>query len=239
MTKRTGGEAPRDGRDRRWSAHREERRRRILDAALVVLERTPDGTQVQVAQIAAEAGLGRAVLYRHFEDRADLDRAVQQHILQALMDHLVPAFTLSGTIEQTIVRIIGAYVEWAAAHPTLHRVGTAETNDPAHPDPTMETIGIIAGLVAGLVTSGADLFEVQLRPGDELLLRPLVFGIVGQAVGTVRFWLADPGPRPSTDVLAAHMSRSVWFQLEGHARDRGVGLRPDMPLESVLSRLAG
>ncbi len=228
-----------DGRDQRWAAHREQRRRHILDAAVSVIERTPEGQEIHVWQIAQEAGLGRAVIYRHFADRADLDHAVQQHVLQLLMDRLVPEFQLTGTIEQTIHRIVRSYVAWAAEHPALHRLGAAETDDPARPDAVVETISVIADLIATLVTSGADLLEVELSEEDRVLLRPLVYGIVGQAVGTVRFWLADGDQTPAAEVLAAHLARSVWFQLDGHARDRGIELDPDTPLDALFARFAG
>ena len=60
------------------------------------------------------------------------------------------------------------------------------------------------------------------------------FGIVGQAVGTVRFWLARDVREPAVDVLAAHLTRSVWFQIDGHARDRGVELDPSTPIEDLI-----
>jgi len=106
-----------DGRDERWAAHREERREKILDAAIAVIEQTPEGEEIHVRQIAQEAGLGRAVLYRHFADKADLDRAVQRRILEMLVDTLTPEFELSGSIEQIISRIVHAYVAWADARP--------------------------------------------------------------------------------------------------------------------------
>lgn len=223
-----------DGRDERWAAHREERRAQILDAAIAVIERTPEGEEIHVRQIAQEAGLGRAVLYRHFADKADLDREVQRRILQMLMDTLVPEFELSGTIDQIIRRIVSAYVSWADAHPALHRIGAAESQDSDRLDDVMQTTKQIGDLIAMLVTSGANLLEVELTDEDRQILDPLVFGIVGQAVGTVRFWLAREARVPSVEVLAAHLARSVWFQIDGHARDRGVVIDPATSLDELI-----
>ncbi len=229
-----------DGRDERWVAHREERRAQILDAAIAVIEATPEGEEIHVRQIATQAGLGRAVLYRHFADKADLDRAVQRRILQMLMDHLVPEFELSGSIEQIIQRIVHAYVAWAAEHPALHRIGAAESQDGDRLNDVIQTTQQIGSLIAALVTSGASLLEVELSDEDRQILDPLVFGIVGQAVGTVRFWLAREVQEPSVEVLSAHLARSVWFQIDGHARDRGVVLDPTASLdELILGSLRG
>lgn len=223
-----------DGRGDRWAAHREERRAQILDAAIAVIEREPEGAEIHVRQIASEAGLGRAVLYRHFADRADLDRAVQQRILQMLVDTLAPQFELSGTIEEIIQRILSAYVGWAAEHPALHRIGAAESQDADRLHDVMQVTRQIGSLVAMLVTAGASLLEVELNEEDAQILDPLVFGIVGQAVGTVRFWLAREVREPSVDVLAAHLARSVWFQIDGHARDRGAVIDPRTSLDALI-----
>lgn len=223
-----------DGRDERWAAHREERRAQILDAAIAVIERSPEGEEIHVRQIAQEAGLGRAVLYRHFADKADLDREVQRRILQLLMDTLVPEFELSGTIDQIIRRIVHAYVSWADAHPALHRIGAAESQDTERLNDVMQTTQQIGGLITVLVTSGANLLEVELSDQDRQLLDPLVFGIVGQAVGTVRFWLAREKREPSVEVLAVHLARSVWFQIDGHARDRGITIDPATSLDDLI-----
>lgn len=224
-----------DGRGERWAAHREERRAAILDAAIAVIEREPVGAEIHVRQIAEEAGLGRAVVYRHFADRADLDRAVRKRILELLMDELVPQFELSGSIQQIIERIVYAYVAWAAAHPALHRIGAAESQDADRLGDVIQVTAQIGSLIAMLVSSGASLLAVELTEDDRQILDPLVFGIVGQAVGTVRFWLAREPRVPSTDVLAAHLARSVWFQIDGHARDRGAVLDPDRSLDDLIA----
>jgi AcrR family transcriptional regulator len=228
-----------DGRDERWAAHREERRAQILDAAIAVIERTAEGEEIHVRQIAQEAGLGRAVVYRHFADRADLDRAVQTRILELLMAELLPAFEISGSIEQIIGRIVHAYVAWADAHPALHRIGAAESQDAERLNNVLQTTQQIGDLITSLVTTGALLLDVELSDQDRDLLEPLVFGIVGQAVGTVRFWLARERRTPSVDVLAAHLSRSVWFQIDGHARDRGVVLDPQASLDELVGGVLG
>src|SRR4051794_33165012 len=63
-----------DGRATRWAGHRERRRIEFVDAALRVIEQ--EGPDAPVSSITAELGVGRPALYRQFEDRADLDRAV-------------------------------------------------------------------------------------------------------------------------------------------------------------------
>ena len=111
-----------DGRQSRWDRHNEERRVAILEAAIVAIEEAPVGGEVSVADIAARAGLSRTVLYRHFDDRADLDLAIRGRIFEHLQEVLLPRVTLDGTPLEIIRRIVGGYVDWASAHPALHRV---------------------------------------------------------------------------------------------------------------------
>ena len=56
------------------SERRRKRRAQMVQAAMDAVRR--HGAGVSVAEIAAAAGITKPVLYRHFTDRADLQRAV-------------------------------------------------------------------------------------------------------------------------------------------------------------------
>ncbi|WP_310963245.1 TetR/AcrR family transcriptional regulator [Nocardioides terrisoli] len=225
-----------DGRQSRWEEHNLERRRQILDAAVVVIEREPVGAEVHVRQIADEAGIGRSVIYRHFADRADLDRAVQAHVLAGLRDRLVPQVTLSGTAEEIILRIVGAYVDWAADHPALHRLSERELGGQGEASSLEVVVKEIADQIGEVITMAAAVFGLELSDDDRAALDPLVFGLVGLVFGAVRRWLwrrdRDPAPR----ALAALLAQSIWFAIDGHARARGLELDPDVPLEDLIAR---
>src|SRR5918994_2066962 len=117
----TSGKSP-DGRQARWDKHNQERRQVILDAAVAVVEAGEPGAEFHVQQIAERAGINRSVVYRHFTDRADLDHAILVEIVEGVMEQLLPALTLDGTVRDIIDRIVVAYVDWAASHPALHRL---------------------------------------------------------------------------------------------------------------------
>ena len=69
---------PRDGRDSRWERHREERRAALVDATIRAIR--THGAGVGMDDIAAEAGTSKTVIYRHFDDKAGLYRAVAERI---------------------------------------------------------------------------------------------------------------------------------------------------------------
>jgi AcrR family transcriptional regulator len=223
-----------DGRRARWEEHNSERRRQILDAAVAVLESSPPGAEIHVRQIAERAGVGRPVVYRYFSDRADLDRAVQAHVLDQLRDAVAEQVSLSGTVEQIIRRIVGGYVGWAAAHPALHRVAEQDRAGGGGAGELEVVIKQIVDLVSELFTSAMALLQVELDDDDLAALDPLIFGFVGQVFGAVRRWLWRPERRPSAEVLADALARAIWFEISGLAADRGVHLDPAMPLDELL-----
>lgn len=221
-----------DGRQARWDAHNQERRRRILEAAVAVIGEGEPGAEVHVQQIAQRAGLSRTVVYRHFADRADLDRAVQAAVLDDLWAELLPAVSLEGSIGGIIERIVSTYVGWAVAHPALHRFAEL---DPDGSGPLQQGLEQIAVQVAELIETAVELLGVELDADEQASLDPLVFGLVGAVFGAVRRWVSRPERAPSAPVLVQLVTESVWHIIEGHGRRLGVELARDVPVEQLLA----
>lgn len=224
---------PTDGRQLRWERHNVERRAAILAAAIEVIEATPPGDEVNVADVAKRAGVGRTVIYRHFTDRAELDQAIRAAILDDVWSHLLPVLTLEGTIPQIIERAVTEYFGWASAHPALHHV--AVTAAPGDRNPLDEGVAVISGRVVELIETAIDIIGLDLSADERAAIDPLVHGFVGAVFGVVRRWLARPVREPGADVLASLTTASVWFQLHGHALALGLELRVDQPVEELLA----
>ena len=230
--------APRgDGRRQRWSEHNEQRRRDILAAAIAEAEANEPGTHVHVQQIAERAGVTRTVVYRHFADRAELDRAVQAAIVDELSAELLPTVSLQGTIPEIVERIVARYVSWAVAHPALHRLAEQDTGlDVA--GPLHQGIERIAQQAADLITAAVDAVGLQPTDDERAAIDPLVFGLVGAVFSAVRRWLSKPQREPAAPVLVALVTQSVWHILNGHARSLGLVLDPKQPVEELLAGAA-
>lgn len=225
-----------DGRQTRWDEHKAERRRQILEAAVAVVERGEPGEEVHVQQIAEESGVGRSVIYRHFADRADLDRAVQGYVLGQLRDLLLEEVALTGTIEQIIKRIVSAYVGWASEHPELHRLAEREPATAKGGVGELEmAVKQLVDEVVQIILLGASVVGVELSEEDTLALEPLIFGVVGMAFGTVRRWLWREQREPSPEALAEILAQTIWWAIHGMAHDRGVDLDPHVPLEDMIA----
>lgn len=205
----------------------------MLEAALLAIEEAGPGEEVHVQQIAERAGLRRTVLYRHFADRADLDRAIQTEIVDRVWGEIIPVLSLEGTPVQVIRRIVAAYVGWAATHPALHRF--AELDVPGDgPSPLGRMVGQIASQIEVLITLGAELLEVPIDDDLRAALDPLVFGLVGAGMGAVRRWVGRPERVPEADVFIDLVAQSIWFQLAGMAAARGAVIDPNVSLQEIF-----
>jgi len=224
-----------DGRQTRWDEHKAARRLQILDAAVRIIDREPPGTEIHVRQIAEECGIGRPVVYRHFEDRDELERAVRGHVLAQVRELLVPQVRLDGSIEQIIERIVSTYVDWAATHPALHRFAERDVAAGVGADDFEATIKALVDEVVTIIVLAAAVVGVELSEDDQASLEPLIFGVVGMAFATVRTWLGRDDREPSATALSGMLAKTIWWAIWGLAHDRGVDLDPDVPLEDMIA----
>ncbi|MFC4949450.1 TetR family transcriptional regulator [Pseudonocardia sp. GCM10023141] len=88
---------------------RAERRAEMVQAAMEAVRR--HGPGVSVAEIAATAGITKPVLYRHFTDRADLQRAVGQEAAAMLLGRMAPHLTFDEREPRAVVSgIVDAFL---------------------------------------------------------------------------------------------------------------------------------
>lgn len=224
-----------DGRRLRWLAHNQARRRVIIDAAIRVLERSEPGEDIQVQLIAEEAGLARTVLYRHFHDRVDLDLAVQQKICKDLGELLLKSLSYDGRPVDIIRSVVQGVVNWAVEHPTLFWFIELELPGPG-PHPLSESIEQIAEQIEALMNTVVEFYGVELTANDRAGLDPWVFGLIGAVFSGVKRWRSRLEITPSADAFARMLAETIWVQIDGMARARGIDV-PDVPLIELLAVL--
>lgn len=224
-----------DGRRRRWQEHNLARRQVIIDAAVAVLMRQEPGEDMQVQSVADEAAMSRTVVYRHFEDRADLDRAVQRQICDDIAAVLIPALSADGTPDQVISRLVHAFVGWSTTHPTLYWFVDRDLADwgPSPLSTAIERLAIDIEKVMAVIVAA---LGVDLDEDDLAALDPWVFGMIGAVFAAVRRWLDREVRAPAPQVLADSLAESIWTQIDGLARSRGINL-PDLPIADMLHML--
>lgn len=235
MTPQDAEPALLDGRRRRWQEHNQARRQVIVDAAIAVIERQAPGEEYQVQAVADQAAMSRTVIYRHFEDRAELDRAVQRQICDDVGGVLLPALSHDGTPDQIIHRIVGGFVRWAEAHPSLYWFAERDLSGWG-PSPLSQAVEQVAEGIESIIEGVVAALGAPLTEADKAALDPWVFGMIGAVFAGVRRWLEREVREPTIEVCIGVLSQSIWLQINGMALGRGVNL-PDLPVAELLQSL--
>ncbi|MFC5723456.1 TetR family transcriptional regulator [Streptomyces gamaensis] len=196
--------------DQRTAAER--RRKELLEAADRVVLR--DGPGASMNAIAAEAGITKPILYRHFGDKGGLYRALAARHTDALLAGLraaldAPAPARRDRVEATL----DTYLTAIEARPQVYRflMHPAEEQQPAetgfdvgrHSAPLLRRLGEeLAKVIAE---------RVDLGPGGEEPARAWGHGIVGMMHAAGDWWLRErPFPR---EHLVRHLADLLWGRL--------------------------
>ena len=95
------------------------RRAELADAAIRVIRSI--GADASMADIAAEAGISKPVLYHHFGDKAGLAAAIADRFLVDLGHSLDGIFTNADDPRAAVAEAIEVFVVFAEREPALHR----------------------------------------------------------------------------------------------------------------------
>lgn len=99
---------------------REDRRQELLDAAIAGIRK--HGPSASMDQLAAEAGITKPILYRHFGDRAGLARAVADRFATELEAQLSSAISdVTNSTRGLLAGTIDAFVGYIERDPALYR----------------------------------------------------------------------------------------------------------------------
>ncbi|MFI2224266.1 TetR family transcriptional regulator [Streptomyces fradiae] len=197
----------------------EQRRRELLEAADRVVLR--DGPGASMNAIAAEAGITKPILYRHFGDKGGLYRALAKRHTDALLAALraaldAPAADRRRRVEATL----DTYLAAIEARPQVYRFLMHPAEEAGLPAEQGFDVGRHSAPL--LRRMGEELAEViaervDLGGGGEALSRVWGHGIVGMMHAAGDWWL---GERPcDRAALVSALADLLWGRLAG-ADDR-------------------
>ncbi|MER6996039.1 TetR family transcriptional regulator [Streptomyces sp. NPDC000410] len=191
----------------------DQRRRELLEAADRVVLR--EGPKASMNAIAAEAGITKPILYRHFGDKGGLYRALAKRHTDALLDALRTALDATADRRERVEHTLDTYLAAIEARPQVYRFLMHPTEDLSshqaeqgfdvgrHSAPLLRRLGEELGKVI------AD--RVELGDGGEELARIWGHGIVGMMHAAGDWWL---GERPcSRAQLVTSLTDLLWGSL--------------------------
>ncbi|MGY1434031.1 TetR family transcriptional regulator [Streptomyces reniochalinae] len=200
----------------------EQRRRELLEAADRVVLREGPGASMNA--IAAEAGITKPILYRHFGDKGGLYRALAVRHTDSLLASLRAALDAPSERRERVEATLETYLAAIEAHPQVYRF----LMHPAEDSPGSERGFDVGQHSAPLLRRlGEELAEViaerlDLGPESDELARVWGHGIVGMMHAAGDWWLREkPCER---DQLVRHLADLLWGRLAA-AGDRVGGPR--------------
>jgi AcrR family transcriptional regulator len=189
------------------SEHREQRRAVLVQAAMRAIRQ--HGPDVAMDDIAAEAGVSKPILYRHFLDKGDLYMAVSETATEQLRAVLLSG--LSSEVDpRTLLRVvIEAYLTFIEREPELYRfvVRRSFPDRPLPRDPVTTNAALIAEALARIFAE--QLRSLGLDPGGAQTWAYAGVGMV-QAAGD--WWLQDR--TLSREQLRDYLLMMAWGALD-------------------------
>jgi AcrR family transcriptional regulator len=164
-----------------------ERRAGLLEAADRVVQR--EGSAASMNLIAAEAGITKPILYRHFGDKSGLYRALAARHIDELLGRLRAALLTRGGLAARTRATVDAYLSGIEANPQIYRflIQRAAVEEPD-----------VRGEVEGFVRRFGDELAAGIRSEPSLQgidgIRATVWahGIAGMVQAAGDWWLDHP-----------------------------------------------
>lgn len=196
----------------------ERRRQELLEAADRVVLR--DGPSASMNAIAAEAGITKPILYRHFGDKSGLYRALAERHTVALLSALRTALDAPADRRERVAATIDTYLARIEAHPQVYRflMHSSESAMESEQgfDVSQHAVPLLRRLGEELATFIQE--RLDLGPDSRALASAWGHGIVGMMHAAGDWWLGErPYPRQQ---LVENLVDLLWGRLLT-AADRG------------------
>jgi AcrR family transcriptional regulator len=186
------------------------KREQLLDAADRVVQR--EGSAASMNLIAAEAGITKPILYRHFGDKVGLYRALADRHIDQLLARLRAALATRGGLQARTRATVDAYLAAVEQEPQVYRflVERAAVEEP-----------VVRGQVQGFVRRFGEELAAGIANEPELSglapERAVVWAhaIAGMVQATGDWWLDHPDV--GRDVVVDQLTSLLWQGFTGVA----------------------
>lgn len=184
-----------DGRSRRWQTHRAERRRELSRQARRAVHHS--GPDLSMDEFAAAMGTSKSIVYRYFTDKAGLQAAVSELVLEEMAEAFEAAAHSQADPRQRLRQMVGTYVDMLDSSPSVYRFVTRADGG----------ADLSAFLTAISRYVQIPLADALAASGDDTDLAPTwAAGMVGFVRGVGESWMAADAdehvtPQVMTDLI--------------------------------------
>lgn len=161
---------------------REARRAELLEAAVRAIRRV--GPNVSMDAIAAEAGVTKPIIYRHFGDRVGLANALAEEFGAQLVAELDAALSQQVPPDQLLAATIDAYLAFVERDPQLYSFLVGRLGAPVGTEAANGLVAQVGQRVALVLGEQLRALGVDSGPAE-----PWAFGIVGLVHLAGDWWL--------------------------------------------------
>jgi AcrR family transcriptional regulator len=143
--------------------------------------------------IAAEAGITKPILYRHFGDKGGLYQALAKRHTAGLLGNVRAALALPLERRDLVEAVLDTYFSAIEARPQVYRFLThpepaGVPAGPASGGPLAPALQAIAGELAAAVRT-----QVDLGSETDLLAEVWGHGVTGMVLAAGDWWMEHPG----------------------------------------------
>ena len=230
-----GRSALADGRSARWNDHRRQRRDELIDGVIDAVR--AHGADVGMDQIAAALGTSKAVIYRYFADKDDLNRCVGRRLAADVVGGIEAAVNAETDDRTMLVAGVNAYLSLLENDPQLYRFVVhhrgpagrterprteADRNDADRAEASAaDYTSTVDDLIVDIFASRLDRLEL-----DVAAARPWGIAVVGAVRAVGDWWLAHP-ELPRAEV-SDYLIALLWNGMTGaHLPPARADSRPD------------
>lgn len=167
--------------------------------------------------IAAEAGITKPILYRHFGDKGDLYRLLAERYVEPVMRAILPALRQPGDVRTRLRSIIDAYLTFIENDPQIYRFlmhcALGERNEAGAT--VSDFIVRVSREVAGALWEESDRVGADRAPAETW-----GYGLVGMVQVASDWWLKER--TVSREEFVEHLVALAWHGLS--ALDEGASV---------------
>lgn len=192
-----------DGRAARWHEHRRARREELLDGVIAAVR--VHGADVAMERIAASGGTSKAVIYRYFTDKDDLNRCVGRRLAADVVGEIRAAVSAETDDRTMLVAGVNAYLDLLERDPQLYRFVVHHRVDAAG---SADYTSVVDDLIVDVFSTRLARLEL-----DTAAARPWGVAVVGAVRAVGDWWLAHPDvPRRE---VSDYLTALLWNGMAG------------------------